>query len=39
MDYFQRCLQRKTKCEIRIMFFTGNRMLINSDEIANELSN
>ena len=29
-------LQRKSKCEIPNQFFTGNRMLTNSDEIANE---
>ena len=31
-------LQRKTKCEIPNQFFIGNRILINSDEIANEFN-
>ena len=32
-------LQRKSKCEIPNQFFIGNRMLTDSDEIANEFNN
>ena len=32
-------LQRKSKCEIHIQFSIGNRMLTDSDEIANEFNN
>ena len=32
-------LQRKSKCEIPNKFFIGNRMLTNSNEIANEFNN
>ena len=38
-DYYQRYLTRKSKCEIPNQFFIGNRMLTNSDEIANEFNN
>ena len=39
MDYYQDTLQRKSKCEIPNQYFIGNRMLTNSDEIANEFYN